>query len=110
MPYNIREAAQSLMVEEEELLEILDIYFMETRDSLAECESALKTGNCDALTRLFHAMKGSASNFRMNDLSRLAEEMESGAKSGELGIIGSNLPIFRKEFESNLKQVEGLKK
>ncbi|MFZ5643628.1 MAG: Hpt domain-containing protein [Bacillota bacterium] len=101
MAYNIKEAAQSLLVEEEELLEILDVFILETSKSLEHCEAALKSKDYEALKKIFHTLKGTSSNFRAVTLSDIAAAMEKTITSEE---DGSHLPDllakFRKEFEA----------
>lgn len=104
MTYNTGEAAESLMIEERDLLEILEVFFHETTDILLDCDKAFKNGDSGTLKKLFHSLKGSSANFRMNHLSELAARMENGAGSSDWKLIAETMPLFLSELESIQKQ------
>ncbi|MFZ5648722.1 MAG: Hpt domain-containing protein [Bacillota bacterium] len=105
MPYDTKEAAASLMIDEKDLLDILETYVAETLDILADCEKAIKNGDAGTLKNLFHTLKGSAANFRIHDLVDLAVKLENGCKSPDWKIIAEVMPVFKSELELFQRQV-----
>ncbi|MFZ5631347.1 MAG: Hpt domain-containing protein [Bacillota bacterium] len=105
MTYDVKKVAAELMVEPEDLIDILKIFFGEAFKILSECEKAVRDSNFDVLKKLFHTLKGTSSNFRMNNLNKLVAAMEKAAKSNDLAHIKDLLPASHKELTSIQEQV-----
>ncbi|MCL6479434.1 MAG: Hpt domain-containing protein [Peptococcaceae bacterium] len=105
MTYAVDKVAAELMIEPEDLLDVLRIFFAEAFKILSECEKAARNSDLDMLEKLCHSLKGASSNFRMNNLFKLVVAMEEAAKSNDLAHIKELLPASLKEITSIREQV-----
>lgn len=69
----------ALMLEEDQVNQLLEIYKKKMRSSLQELKSALREGSYETLAHIAHSIKGSSANFRFEELSRLAALIEESA-------------------------------
>ncbi|ABZ85298.1 conserved hypothetical protein [Heliomicrobium modesticaldum Ice1] len=98
MSFVLSEAAASLMLTPEEFREALAIFFEEAENTLAGIDEALPNGDGKALKALLHDLKGSAFNFRVDDVGEMARSLEACALSGDLEQICRELPNLRGEL------------
>ena len=80
------------------LRELIEIYLKDTPLRLAELESALAKGDAAIVVRAAHTIKGSSGNFGASALAKLAQEIESQGKAGNLPAAAVALPAFKAEF------------
>ncbi|MZP30180.1 hypothetical protein GTO91_10715 [Heliobacterium undosum] len=107
MSFVLAEAAASLMLTPEEFREALEIFFEEAENTLAGIDEALPKGDVKALKALFHDLKGSAFNFRLDDVGEMAKSLEACALSGALEQIRREFPNLRGEL-ARIKEMVGL--
>jgi len=70
---------EALMLEEEQVHHLLLLYEKKMEELLYELESEIKEKHWDDVKFTAHSIKGSSSNFRFEDLSRLAYAIEESA-------------------------------
>jgi len=71
--------AEALMLEEEQVSHLLMLYEKKMEELLYELESEIREKHWDDVKFTAHSIKGSSSNFRFEDLSRLAYTIEQSA-------------------------------
>lgn len=71
--------AEALMLEEEQIEHLLTIYEKKMEELLYELESEIRVKNWEDIKFTAHSIKGSSSNFRFEELSRLAYTIEQSA-------------------------------
>ena len=103
MDYNINEVANDLMVEPDDLREVYEAYFIESAEIISEIKTALEDNDSIKLKKMFHSLKGSSANLRMDVVADLARNMEQSAGKNNLDTI--RLQMSRVENEiSELQQ------
>ncbi|MGI6648095.1 MAG: Hpt domain-containing protein [Bacillota bacterium] len=100
MSYDLSRVVAELMLEPEELLEVYQSFFRETRQNLVNCHKALATANHDTLPGIFHSIKGSALNLRMTELAELLLEMENLYNKGNLREVAQRIPDLEQKVRS----------
>ena len=66
------------------LAELLQTYFDDAPQLLAQMKDALAAGNAEVLRRAAHSMKSNSASFGAMDLSRMCKELEDMGKAGAL--------------------------
>lgn len=107
MLYNIEKVAFDLMIEPAELIGVLQHFCTETPEILGQCDQAILATDFNLLQKLFHSLKGSASNLRIDSLSRLSATLETRAVSRDLLFISSQLPVLQDEFFTFMRHIQG---
>ncbi|MBC9784960.1 Hpt domain-containing protein [Heliobacterium chlorum] len=106
MGYSIEEAAAALTLAPEDLQDIFWAFFEEATETLERCESAIHRGDFALLEELFHDLKGSASNLRMEQVRELAYRSELSAKEENMEKIQKDLAKLLFEVERHKEQVQ----
>lgn len=69
----------ALMLDEEQIEYLLDIYLERMGQSLQELSAAIEQRDYEQIAFIAHAIKGSSANFRFDELSRLSYVIEESA-------------------------------
>lgn len=96
--YSIQTVAEELGLEPEDLKDIYDSYFEETREMLGQWRELWEKSDTEQLAKLFHGMKGASNNLRMDELGELAKEAEGLCKAKTPEAIPSLMEPFEREF------------
>ena len=90
----------ALMLDEEQIKYLLEVYRHRMEDSLTELQGAIETKIYQDISCISHAIKGSSANFRFDELSRLASVIESSAaEEDEVFDFKEAYAVLRNEFE-----------
>ncbi len=94
----------ALMLEEEQIEYLLDIYHQKMEHSLQELFIAIQNIQYEDIAFIAHAIKGSSANFRFDELSRLAYVIENSAteKEDEFDFVEA-YEVLRMEFEKRFE-------
>jgi len=76
MEYDVSIVAAELMLTKEELREVLDIYFQDAKELVADCYCANQRKDYSEIAQRIHALKGSSLNLRMDNIADMALEIE----------------------------------
>ncbi|MDD2369974.1 MAG: response regulator, partial [Sulfuricurvum sp.] len=89
----------ALMLEEDQIEHLLEIYHHKMEHSLHELLSAIEKKSYEDIAFIAHAIKGSSANFRFEELSRLAYVIEESAvgEDDEFDFIEA-YEVLRSEF------------
>lgn len=68
------------------VIELIEIYLIETARQLDLIDAELATGEWSALKRTAHTLKGSSGNLGLLKMARFAEELEYGAHTMETAV------------------------
>lgn len=98
MQYDIKAAADELMLSVNDLKEIYDLYFIDSAEMVRKCEEALKGKDHEAAAKSMHALKGASSNLRIEKLTGLAREAEEAIKNGRTEKGSDYLRDIRREL------------
>lgn len=76
---SVSKLAEELMLEEAQVIRLMGIYTKKMHESLAELQEAIQEHDYKVIGHIAHSIKGSSSNFRIEDLVALAYELEKAA-------------------------------
>jgi two-component system, sensor histidine kinase and response regulator len=85
---------------------LIQLFLHETGQRLAEIEAAADAGDPARVSQIAHTIKGTAGNFRAQDLYQLAREVESLGQEGRITEVRDRLPGMRKAFETTTEQLQ----
>lgn len=80
------------------LTELIDIFLHDTPLRLKELADATAAGDVPTAARAAHSVKGSAGNFGAAGLARIALELETAAKAGQLAEVAAKHPEIERQF------------
>jgi two-component system sensor histidine kinase/response regulator len=95
---------------EEFLLELIDVYLVDTPNRIAQLHQALDGGDTETLVREAHTLKSSSANVGALGLSALAKEMESCGRRGVLERMASHVVEFEELFAQVKATLETIRK
>jgi HPt (histidine-containing phosphotransfer) domain-containing protein len=81
---NIKELSESLGLEEEEYMEMLDLFLVSGGSDLERIEQALKDGDAHRTHEAAHSLKGSAGSLCLDPLFELARAIDDKSRQGIL--------------------------
>jgi len=76
---NIEKICDVLMLEEDSVKKLLQKFAIILPETMVEIEDAIGTGDMELVKRLGHKLKGTAGNFRIDELQQVAELLENSA-------------------------------
>jgi CheY-like chemotaxis protein/HPt (histidine-containing phosphotransfer) domain-containing protein len=95
-----REALLERVGEDEAFLQdLIQLFLKDVPERLAELREAVAAGNASLIEQKAHTVKGTAANMAAIELSKIALEIETAAKSNELVHMGSMMKKLEKGFE-----------
>ncbi len=71
----------ALMLDEEQIEKLLEVYAQKMERSFQELEEAIAANAFEEIALVAHSIKGSSANFRFDELSRISNVIEESAKS-----------------------------
>jgi HPt (histidine-containing phosphotransfer) domain-containing protein len=77
---NLKELATNLGLEEEEFLELVDLFVETAASDMTKLEAAISHGVTDQTVQAAHAIKGAAGNLGFQDIYDLAKQIEMNAR------------------------------
>jgi HPt (histidine-containing phosphotransfer) domain-containing protein len=81
------------------LKELIEIYLTDTPKLITQLEDGLAREDATLVVRASHTIKGSSGNFGAEEFARLAKEIESHGKTGNLPAAAALVPEFKHQFE-----------
>ncbi|QSZ41344.1 response regulator [Sulfurimonas aquatica] len=86
---------KELLLEEDELLMLLNLFLVKMKKVLAQLSEAIADKDYKKIGLLSHSIKGSSSNFRIKNLQDISTEMEKAAKKDNSSYL----------YEKSLKEI-----
>jgi len=81
---NFGELAKNLGLEEEEYLELIELFIETSMSDLNQLHSAIEEGSAEKAAKAAHSLKGAAINLGLIELSEIAKEIEEKACNDQL--------------------------
>ena len=91
------------------LVEIMDVYLMDSPELIAQMHSGLEAGDIEVVRRAAHSLKSNSASFGANRLSAVARELEMIAKSGTLDGAEAKLKLIETEYTLLVPVLEKMK-
>lgn len=81
---DLKALGERLGLEEDEFLEIVEIFIDTADEDIQKLEAANIANNCEAVSEAAHSLKGSAGNLGFDELSEISAEVERGARNNDI--------------------------
>ena len=81
---NIKELSENLGLEEDEYMEMLDLFLTSGGAELSRVEQALKEANALLVHEAAHSLKGSAGSLSIDNIFELARDIDDKSRQGIL--------------------------
>ena len=95
---NLKDMAQDLGLEDDEFLEIVELY-IETSDSdFNKIQAAIADGNAQKILEAAHSIKGASGNFGFMKAHETAGRIELEARNGQIAAAAETAKILEKEL------------
>jgi len=96
---NIKELSESLGLEEEEYLEMLDLFLESGGADLERIEKALSAANAKEIHEAAHSLKGSAGSLCLDPVFELARAIDDKSRQGILTGLDGLVRELRSKFK-----------
>jgi HPt (histidine-containing phosphotransfer) domain-containing protein len=97
---NIKELAENLGLEEDEYLELIELFVETGRADFEKLESGLADNDVDQVMRSAHTLKGAAGNLGLMEISDVAKLIEQNAENNVLEGLDQAVSTLRTHLES----------
>ena len=104
---NIKKLAEKLGLEEDEYLELIELFIETGGADFQKIESSLANNDADQVMRSAHTIKGAAGNLGLMEMSELAKLIEENAGNDTLEGLDKAVSTLRTHFESITAFVNG---
>lgn len=104
---NIKKLAENLGLEEDEYLELVELFIETGTADFQRIESSLANNDADQVMRSAHTIKGAAGNLGFTEISDLAKLIEENAGNDTLEGLDQVVSTLRSHFESISALVNG---
>ena len=81
---NFKESSENLGLDEEEYLELIELFIETGMSDLEKLHSAINEGNTENAANAAHSLKGAASNLGFMELSETAKGIEEKTRNGQM--------------------------
>jgi HPt (histidine-containing phosphotransfer) domain-containing protein len=81
------------------LRELIGIYLDDSPKRLAQLEEAIARQDAAMIIRSAHTLKGSSGNFGAEQFAKIAQEIETHAKAGNMAAAAAGMPALKSAFE-----------
>ena len=97
---NIKESAEKLGLEEDEYLELIELFMDTGMVDLEKLSSAIEKGNAEEAMQAAHSLKGASSSLGLMEIHNLALKSEDEARNNSLDGIAESVQKLREQLNS----------
>ncbi len=97
---NIRELAENLGLEEDEYLEILELFLDTGMVDIDKLRSAIEEGNAEEAAQAAHSLKGASGNLGLMDIYNVALKSEEEARNNSLDGLAESVQTLKEQLNS----------
>jgi histidine phosphotransfer protein HptB len=96
---NFKENAESIGLEEDEYLEMLQVFVEVSAADFIRLRDGMRTGSSELVLAAAHSIKGGAINFAFQEIHELAKSIETNARQNILQGSGETLQLLGEKLE-----------
>ena len=96
---NYKELAENLELEEDEFVELVELFLETSVSDLSRLESAIIEENAEEVIAAAHSIKGASGNMGFMDIFEVAGELETRARDNGLDGIAESSQELKKKLE-----------
>ena len=97
---NIKELAENLGLEEDEYLELIELFIDTGMTDLDKLKSAIEEGNADEATMAAHSIKGASGNLGLMEIYDVARKSEEEARNNSLIELAESTQTLKEQLVS----------
>ena len=97
---NIKELAENLGLEEDEYLELVELFIDTGMADVEKLHSAIEEGNAEAAAQAAHSLKGASGNLGLTDIYDVALKSEEAARNNSLDGLAESVQTIREKLNS----------
>ena len=97
---NFKELGDHLGLEEDEYLELVELFMSTGVADFQNLKAALATGDQDSVVHRAHTIKGAAGNLGLTDIFKTAGLMEQQAAQGHLTQVTPMIETLQAQFDA----------
>ena len=105
---NCKELAENLGLEEEEYLELLELFVETTASNLDRLQSGLAEGDSGEVSEAAHTIKGSSANLGLKEIAESAKGIEERARQNDLKGAADAVEIIRGACEQLVAELSAV--
>ncbi|MDH4206148.1 MAG: Hpt domain-containing protein [Desulfobacteraceae bacterium] len=98
---NFKKMSKILGLEEDEYLELVELFIETSKSDLKNLQSAINNKNMEMIAGIAHSLKGAAMNLGLDDFIELAKTIEKTARDGELEETVKTAEIFQEKLDNS---------
>ncbi|NVM20944.1 MAG: Hpt domain-containing protein [Desulfobacterales bacterium] len=96
---NFKKLVENLGLNDDEFLEVMEIFIRTTASDLDRLQSAIVVGDTRQTAEAAHAIKGAAGNLGFNEIYEMAKALEEKARENSLEGAAKSAKTIRKKYE-----------
>ena len=98
---NFNKMSKILGLEEDEYLELVELFIETSKSDLKNLQSAINNKNMEMIAGIAHSLKGAAMNLGLDDFIELAKTIEKTSRDGELEETAKTAEIFQEKLDNS---------
>ena len=95
---NFVKLAEDLGLEEEEYLELIELFLESGTSDLNQLQAAIEEGDAEKAARAAHSLKGASGNLGLMELHELAKTIEAGVRNNRLKGMAEPVQVLEKKL------------
>ena len=103
---NLKELAENLALDEDEYIEMLNLFFESGGTDLEKLEAAINEGDSKKAHEASHSLKGSSGSLGLEKLFELAKAIDDKDRQGIFDGLDEMVKELRREYESLVSTIE----
>lgn len=103
---NLDLLASEIGIDKEAVAELLEIYCGEMDGEMSQVKALAEACNWQGLQRTVHNIKGVSANLYLQDMFKVAEELDHKLKRDDHENIGANVQALQETFEGTISAIQ----
>ncbi len=96
---NFKELAKNLEMEEDEFLEMVDLFWETTSSDLGKLQSAVEEKEAQKVVKAAHSIKGAAANLGFFEIYEVAKRIEMDARENNLDEATGSVKTIKEKLD-----------
>ena len=96
---DFRKLAENIGLEENEFLELVELFVETSASDLGKLQSAIDEGDTQQTVEAAHSIKGASANLGFIEMSSAAKEIELKARQNSLGGAAERVRIIKEKLD-----------
>ncbi len=97
---NFKELGENIGLEEDEYIEMMELFLKSGGEDLENLETAVSIGNAEKAHESSHSIKGSSGSLMLNDIYEAAKSIDDIVRTGTLEGVADKVKVLRANYET----------